>query len=348
VKPLTLNLTRSLLRWLRQDEEWARMDWRTRASLLWRAHWGSLNLRQSQALVERRTTPIEPLLILGPWRCGTTAMHEMLSNALGYPTPLTWQCMNASTFALSGSPSAGRSVARPMDGIEVNALTPQEDEFALLTMGVASAYQAFWMPHRLSQLTHTLDQSFWLQSSDWLASWDFFLNGVLGPASSRRILLKSPNHTFRLQAILRRYPETRVVWMLRDPLEVYDSNVKMWQLMTEEHGLTALDRGELDRFLAAALRASADALRWALDHMPPKRLVCCVQAELRMDPERVLAQVLDALRLDDGMSRQASGPVARPWTARREQSAGDSISPELMTALEVLHQAQRDAMERRD
>ena len=96
-------------------------------------------------------------------------MHELLTAATGWPTPLTWQCMNATAFQLLPAPPAQSGVARPMDGLEISPLSPQEDEFALLSLGVDSAYRGFLMPERLPELLHTLDPAYWQRhAATWL------------------------------------------------------------------------------------------------------------------------------------------------------------------------------------
>ncbi len=296
----SLSITRPLLAWLREDRQWQTLDWRVRAVLAWKAGLGSLNAKLSRAQQASATSrqPLAPLLILGPWRSGTTVMHELLSAATGWPTPLTWQCMDPTAFQLGSAPRRDVVTARPMDGLALGSLSPQEDEFALLALGAPSAYRAFWMPHRLTSLLPTLEQQYWLDEPQWLDTWEGFLRAVhRGAAPGHGLLLKSPNHTFRLQAILGRHPQARVVWMLRDPQAVFFSNRKMWRTMFAEHGLTPADEAALDHFLARALQASAEALEWALAHLSADQLVCCTQEALRDAPLAEAQRVLAALHL---------------------------------------------------
>jgi hypothetical protein len=313
VKLPALPINRELLQWLRADPAWPGINWRVRAALAWRAGLSSVNQSLSEALPQGGQA-LSPLLILGPWRSGTTVMHELLAAALAWPTPLTWQCMDPCAFRLGKSPRANTTVARPMDGLTLGALSPQEDEFALLGLGQPSAYRAFLAPHRIAEMTVALDQQHWLDGPQWLKPWELFLRSVAGPGD--RLILKSPNHTFRVQAIVRRFPNARIVWMLRDPADVFMSNRKMWGEMFKAHGLTSADPDGLDDFLTAALEASAAALRWTAAHLPANQLVFCRQVDLRRDPagetRRVLAQLsldgeLHSAALDQAIARMASG-----------------------------------------
>lgn len=274
-------------------------------------------------------------------------MHELLAQALGWPTPLTWQCMNACAFPLTQPPRVSRSQVRPMDGLVVDALTPQEDEFALLTLGAPSSYRAFWMPHRLPEMLPTLDQHYWLENEAWMAAWAYFLGGVLAGEQTERILLKSPNHTFRLQAIFKRYPNLKVVWMLRDPAEVYASNKKMWRLMFEEHGLTEARETDVDQFLASAIQASADALLWAVEHLPQGQFVSCSQADLREAPADCLQRILSRLGLDPARP-QADRPAPQATHSPTRDAPQRLASPPAAVAasLAALARAQEIALQR--
>lgn len=343
----SLSLTRPLLAWLREDPQWHRLDWRLRAALAWKAGLGSLNARLSKGQQPAGTSrqPPTPLLILGPWRSGTTVMHELLSAATGWPTPLTWQCMDPTAFQLGSPPRKDAVVARPMDGLSLGSLSPQEDEFALLALGAPSAYRAFWQPHRIESLLPTLEQQYWLTEPHWLDCWDGFLRAVhRGAAPGQGLLLKSPNHTFRLQAILGHFPDARIVWMLRDPQAVFFSNRKMWRTMFAEHGLSPVDEAALDRFLARALQASAEALQWAMAHLGAGQLVACTQESLRDAPLEEAGRVLSALDLQvDRTALEAA--IARTSSGRVEQYK-EALPDCALQAIERLREAQAAAAAR--
>lgn len=315
-------LDADLLRWARSGPPWRALPFGTRAQLRWRSAWATLNRRLSEARVSQAPALAPPLFIVGPWRSGTTVMHELLTAATGWPTPLTWQCMNASAFQLLPAPRQDVRIARPMDGLEISALSPQEDEFALLTLGVDSAYRGFLMPERLPELHHTLDPAYWhTHEATWLPRFERFMAGVLatGGQPGQRLILKSPNHSFRLPTLLRRFPEAQVVWMVRDAATVFHSNRKMWQSMFAEHRLTPGAGDGLDAFLGEALERCAGVLDGLPSQLPAGRWTVVDQAELAADPRAVVARVMTHLGLPAAPGDALANALARTSRGRIER-----------------------------
>jgi omega-hydroxy-beta-dihydromenaquinone-9 sulfotransferase len=344
----TLSLTGPLLQWLQADPAWVTMPLRQRAWLQWQARLGSLNARLGSSGSSGEAVQA-PVLVLGPWRSGTTVMHELLAAASGLTTPRTWQCMNATRFTTLPSNQRTQAIAaRPMDGLAVNAQSPQEDEFALLTLGVDSAYRAFWMPHRLGELHHTIDHAHWLADDTWVRSWERFLSGVLrtSPQARQPLLLKSPNHSFRLAAIQRRWPGTRVVWMLRDGAAVAHSNLKMWRSMFQLYGLTQPVPGALEDFIALALRACAKTLDAAPGAPANSPWAWVPQARLRSDAVAVVREVHAKLRLPGDIDYGAlQAAIARTQIGREDGYSAD-LPESMWSAVQAFDAAQQRALGR--
>lgn len=339
MKRATLPISRPLLDWLRSDPRWTEQPVALRALLAWRAYWGSINAGLSAQ--QPHSEGAMPLLfIAGPWRSGSTVMHELLSAALGWRTPLTWQCMDPCAFQLQRAPRLNTVVARPMDGLQLGPLSPQEDEFALLGLGVDSAYRGFWQPHRLGELAHTLDPAFWQSDTRWLDTWERFARAVQG-GTPGGLLIKSPNHSFRLPALLDRFPEAKVVWMLRDAREVFLSNRKMWTQMAAQHGLGPVAPGVLDAFLVKAMIHLAAMLETLPNRLDSSQWAVCRQPDLLKQPREVLAALLGKLALDGhGAPSAFEAALAGVSKGRVEHYPEQALDGAVQAAIERLDAAQ--------
>jgi hypothetical protein len=298
-KPVIFPMGRSALNWVLSGGRPQRGSRMVGWSYRWQAFWFDQNLKAVDARCSS-TDLRPPVFILGMWRSGTTFLHELLAAHNTLVAPTTWQCLNSSIHLLRPPPSNGQHVVRPMDSFVVGAESPQEDEFAMLAQGIPSAYLAFFDPRRLPELERWLDPQVWaeLTPERWWVRWRLFLMSVQHGRSGR-LLLKSPNHTFRIRAILANMPQSSFVWVLRDPADVFFSNVKMWRAMIERYSLWDVDPEILDRqlhsFLAAALRCSTDALLYAMNELPPERLAVVRYDDTINRPGEILARIQDRL-----------------------------------------------------
>ncbi len=310
----------------------------------WRGYWFEKGL---SLLPPASSSPRFPggrglLFILGFWRSGTTVLHEMVAGAPGWRAPETWQCMDPLAALRGGSPPEGAAVRRPMDSVEVGPRSPQEDEFALLALGVPSLYRGFLDPRRLPDLQALLDQAHWLgpAAAPWMDTLAGFLEAC-APRGDEGLVVKSPNHVFRVQALDRRFPEARSIWILRDPADLWASNLRMWRAMTDRYGLWAAPDGALEAFLGSALEAYRRTLEALAREGRFRRDLVLEYGALVQDPVRALTPLAHHLGLDGGPGQdwiQAS--AARLKETSKDRKAGLPEGPgRLLAELRDLHRA---------
>jgi omega-hydroxy-beta-dihydromenaquinone-9 sulfotransferase len=201
----------------------------------------------SESIYAKRANAIAlrhpPLFILGHWRTGTTYLHELLIRDDRFSYPTTYDCMAPHHFLLTAGffsrwfnwllPSS-----RPMDNMSVGFLRPQEDEFALVNLGVGSAYLEWAFPNRPHDYDKyiTLAEISDLARAQWQCQLKWFLQR-LTLKDQRRLVLKSPAHTARIPTLLQLFPDASFIHIVRNPLEVIPSTVRMWQRMADSMAL---------------------------------------------------------------------------------------------------------------
>lgn len=182
-----------------------------------------------------------------------------------------------------------------MDRGQIATHGPQEDEFALLLLGEPSVYRGFIDPRRLPECAEMLQLGKWADASGTgaLPRWRSFLRGIAAQTAQRRLLIKSPNHTFRIAQLASWYPRAQFVWIARHSGEVLASNRRMWRAMHELHALWECPPGALETWLHASMRECSRVLARCLDELPRERLLWVDFEELRAQPRRTLARVLE-------------------------------------------------------
>ena len=174
------------------------------------------------------------MFIVGHWRSGTTYLHELLTCDDRFATPTTYQCFAANHFLLTDGwlprliwflvPSR-----RPMDNVQVGWQAPQEDEFALCSLGIPSPYLRIAFPNDSVDYLRYLD----MQGVDdptlqaWQAALRWFLQSMTY-ATGRQLVLKSPTHTARLGILAQMFPRAKFLHIVRrspDDLRLHDETV---------------------------------------------------------------------------------------------------------------------------
>ena len=222
-----------------------------------------LNLVQTLIFARRiRACVLEepPIFIIGHWRTGTTFLHELLMIDERFTAPTTLECFAPAdclilyqllrhlfNFALPPR--------RPMDNMPVGWDRPQEDEFALMNLGLGSPYEVVVFPNHRRARHPFLDMTGLApeQVEAWKAGFLRFLQQVnlrsqkeqKGCESVRRIVLKSPHHTARLHILRQMFPEAKFIHVVRDPCEVFPSTVRLWRALFDTQGCQKPEFGAL-------------------------------------------------------------------------------------------------------
>ena len=337
---------RALVHWLREGGEPGCAP----RSALWLYRWQAFWLEKHYALLRKTGPGAQPfpfpegeglVFILGFWRSGTTLLHDLLAGAPGCCAPQTWQCMDPSALLVGGRrPGDAAAIRRPMDEVLVSAGSPQEDEFALMAMGVPSVYRGFLDPRRLPDVEPLLDQSYWESTTPgWQETLECFLSWSK-EKDRHRMVLKSPNHLFRFRALVSRYPRAKFIWILRSPTEVWQSNLRMWRAMTTRYGLWECQGVELETFLFQALGAYADLLKDLNQEGTFHSSPVISYEDLVANPGAILSPLASPLALGPWDSW---GPAVlsqfHPKPLRVASAMPEGAATDLLARIKDLHQA---------
>jgi omega-hydroxy-beta-dihydromenaquinone-9 sulfotransferase len=223
----------------------------------------SLNVVQRLIFARRiRNCILEdpPIFIIGHWRTGTTFLHELLTLDERFTAPDTLEC-----FAPADCLILDKFVRtffnfvlprkRPMDNMPIGWDFPQEDEFALMNLGLRSPYEVVVFPNHRGTLDPFLDMTEVdpTEVEAWKAVFLSFLQqvslrskrGQIGAQRALRIVLKSPHHTARLRVLLEMFPEAKFIHLVRDPCEVFSSSVRFWGALFATQGWQRPELGAL-------------------------------------------------------------------------------------------------------
>jgi omega-hydroxy-beta-dihydromenaquinone-9 sulfotransferase len=267
-------------------------------------------LRYLQALIwgrRLRKTEITkaPLFIIGHWRTGTTWLHELLALDQHHTYPTTYECLYPNHFLLTEwcfswlfhffLPSR-----RPMDNMSMTWNSPQEDEFALCNLGQPSPYLTIAFPNRLPQYPEYFDLE--RASPKGLARWKacflHFLRQVT-VRNQKRIILKSPTHTYRIKVLLELFPDARFVHIVRNPYVVFPSTINLWQSLYAHQGLQHPAFKGLEEYVFDNFIHMFEKLEEVRPMMRSSRFFELRYEDLVQDPSGQLRAIYENLELGD-------------------------------------------------
>jgi omega-hydroxy-beta-dihydromenaquinone-9 sulfotransferase len=179
---------------------------------------------------------------------------------------------------------------------------PQEDEFALMNLGVPSPYLVWAFPNHGPVHDEYLDLRTLptAERESWKRTWrNFVLKVAL--ANNRRIVLKSPTHTARVRTILEVFPDAKFIHIVRDPLVVFPSTVRLWRSLSEVQGfqIPRDDTGWMERTVLDNFVRMYECFEQDRELIPPGRLVDIRFEDLVADPVGQMKQVYQRLGLGD-------------------------------------------------
>ena len=226
-----------------------------------------VELRKKQPQLFEQT-PLQPLLVVGMPRSGTTYLHRLLSlDPALRPLPF-WQV--AHPIAPPGKDWRRKQTQKDLRWIkrmapELDAkhyLHADEPEECLFLLNPTFKSLAFWVS---SPVYSYLE---WLKQQDCSAAYQFYRDQLLvlqaegiKQGDSRPLVLKSPVHTGYLPEILTAVPDARIVCTHRDSIAVQGSANSLFRtlysLVSDRVDIAKMAQANFDMLGLAADRALA-------------------------------------------------------------------------------------------
>jgi hypothetical protein len=246
-----------------------------------------------------------PLFIIGHWRSGTTYLHELLVRDKRFAFPTTYQCFVPHHFLVTEwfLPKLLRfflPAKRPMDNMPMGFDHPQEDEFALCSLGAPTPYFRMAFPNHGPVYQQFLD----MQSVDEreLKRFKWALQTFVQALTyrhGRQLVLKSPPHTGRIKLLAELFPGARFIHIVRDPHLLFASTRRLWQAMDNVQSFQKPRHDDLDDYILNCLERMYDGFERQRERIDPATICDLRYEDLVRDPVGQLEEVYKALKLGD-------------------------------------------------
>jgi hypothetical protein len=198
---------------------------------------------------------------------------------------------------------------RPMDNMDAGWDRPQEDEFALVNLGLPSPYRRIAFPNQggvdmdYLDLDHITDA----ERQTWLKILNDFLLRV-SVATTRPLVIKSPTHTGRVGYLAKAFPHAKFIHITRDPRALFPSTCRLWRSLDAVQGLQAVspeanshdyETEPIEEYVLTCLERMYDSFHAHRDEISEHHLIDVRYEDLIADPIATLENIYDSLRLAD-------------------------------------------------
>ncbi|MHA1774169.1 MAG: sulfotransferase family protein [Candidatus Heimdallarchaeota archaeon] len=177
-----------------------------------------------------------PVFIIGHWRTGTTLLHYLLSLDDGWAFAINKEVylpflMFTAQKLVDKMLDFALPERRPMDDVKLGKDLPGEEEFALAIRGVKSFYYSFMFPRNIHHYSKylTMKTCSKKEREKWKRRYYNFLQKLTLKKNGKRLLLKSPTNTGRIDLLQELFPKAKFIFLKRNPYETYVSTKHLFQ-----------------------------------------------------------------------------------------------------------------------
>lgn len=286
--------------WQQLETRWASPKCRPARALLWRsrAWWGDHILAGSTSANLQCDLGSSPVVfVIGHYRSGTTALQHLLAQTPGWTTLTYFDALFPEQF--NGSRQRWQ---RPLQRLTTlcKARDPiqnrpwdwsyaAEDDVALCQNFCAAtpAWAHVFMDHSEQIFADSQTEA---AQAQWWRDYSAMLGRLQRARPHQVLVAKSPPHMTRLKLLHKKCPEARFVWIHRDPKQVQESQVRLWQTM-QKTAVHELSDHDLRRTCASVYAWMEDQGQRQRRLLPSEFIYDLEQQELRSHPQQVRQQI---------------------------------------------------------
>ncbi|MFN0052390.1 MAG: sulfotransferase family protein [Planctomycetales bacterium] len=254
----------------------------------------------------RQTNVPAPIFIVGHWRSGTTLLHNLLSLDDNFAAPNLYQTVFPGHFLLTERVLGPLTAwmlpkQRTFDAIPVGTWDiPQEDEIAICLLSLLSPYLMLAFPENLETYAPYLDLRSVSEAdrNRWKEVFFHFLQRVMVRYPGKRLVLKSPTHSYRIPLLLELFPDAKFVHIVRNPYDVLSSSLHLRRVAFPDNAFYTPSFEKIEDHVVQLYQSCFERLEQDLPRLGPGQLCELRMEDLEADIPGELRRVYDTLQLE--------------------------------------------------
>ncbi len=279
-----------------------------------------------------------PVFVIGHWRSGTTYLQNMLCTNPAFGHTTIYQSI------IPGAAFSGRYLLKPLlarllptargiDGMEMTIDSPQEDEVIFTHTSVDGFYHHWYFPHhaefyfRRTVLFEGMSEA---DMTRWQRTYRLMLAKASAISGQRQLVLKNPATTARIPMMRSMFPEARFIYLIRNPVHVFRSTMRLYQTMVNFAQLQHIGEQELEELVFLVYRELLQRYLHDRPNVPANRLIEVRFEEMEQHPYETVRAIYRRLDLpfDAEADRQLQAYIHRQRTYQKNNFHNDDALSE--------------------
>lgn len=250
-----------------------------------------------------------PIFILGHWRSGTSHLQDLMSKPVDYTTTSLYKSAFADTYMLTENwlkIPINRIVSFFKMRYSIQRMPFDFDLAAEMDMGVTlmcslQGYTwGFVFAKRFEAMAYPLitvgDES---NYKNWLEDYDYLIKKLSYFSKGKRIIIKSPGDTARVDALLEKYPNAKFVFIHRDAVDVFHSTRYLWNTVQSQFSLQKIPQQAIDQKIIETYKLVMTKYLDSRNNIPKAQLIEVEFKNLRTQPIETLTAIFQYLDLGE-------------------------------------------------
>lgn len=128
------------------------------------------------------------------------------------------------------------------------------------------------------------------EMKNWKSSYQFILKKISLKNRGKQLVLKNPPNTARIRTLLELFPDAKFIHIMRDPLEVFSSMQRFWDVVLKNYALGKITTIDKDKLIIDSYQKIMSAFLDQKSLIPPNNF-----AEIRY--EDFISHPVDAMKI---------------------------------------------------
>lgn len=246
-----------------------------------------------------------PVFVLGHWRSGTTHLHYLLTQDEQFSYLENFQAFFFRVALISKTfmkPILNFFMpnTRPQDNIKITASAPSEEEHPLTNLTEKSGMMSMFFPKNRSYYdkynlfldTSPKEKKSWKRVYHWLLQNIAYYNDP-----NKKLLLKNPHSMGRIEVLLEMYPNAKFIHIHRDPYDVFNSNIHLYNKAVSTQFLQEFSESEIEERVLYCFETSFAKFFEHWEKIPENNRVEISYKDLSDQPISTLNKVYTSIQL---------------------------------------------------